>query len=37
MTDPKQAAFDYHKGDRPGKLKIVATKPMETQHDLSLA
>ena len=36
-TDRKQAALDYHKQDRPGKLKIVATKPMETQADLSLA
>jgi malate dehydrogenase (oxaloacetate-decarboxylating)(NADP+) len=35
--DRKQAALDYHKQDRPGKLKIVATKPMETQADLSLA
>ncbi len=37
MSDPKQAALDYHKHDQPGKLKIVATKPMETQQDLSLA
>ncbi len=36
-VDHKQAALDYHKNDRPGKLKIVATKPMETQADLSLA
>jgi malate dehydrogenase (oxaloacetate-decarboxylating)(NADP+) len=36
-TDRKQAALDYHKFDRPGKLRIVATKPMETQADLSLA
>ncbi|RIK45079.1 MAG: NADP-dependent malic enzyme [Chloroflexi bacterium] len=36
-TDRKQAALDYHKHDRPGKLRIVATKPMETQSDLSLA
>src|SRR5262245_5367624 len=36
-TDRKQAALDYHKQERPGKLKIVATKPMETQADLSLA
>jgi malate dehydrogenase (oxaloacetate-decarboxylating)(NADP+) len=36
-VDRKQAALDYHKQDRPGKLKIVATKPMETQADLSLA
>jgi malate dehydrogenase (oxaloacetate-decarboxylating)(NADP+) len=37
VTDRKQAALDYHKQDRPGKLKIVATKPMDTQQDLSLA
>jgi malate dehydrogenase (oxaloacetate-decarboxylating)(NADP+) len=36
-TDRKQAALEYHRQDRPGKLKIVATKPMETQGDLSLA
>ncbi len=33
----RQAAFDYHALGRPGKLKIVATKPMDTQQDLSLA
>ena len=33
----KQAALDYHEGNRPGKLKISATKPMDTQVDLSLA
>ena len=33
----KQAALDYHAGSRPGKLKITATKPMDTQLDLSLA
>ena len=47
MTSLKQAALDYHKFDRssqlglgqlrPGKLKIVATKAMDTQQDLSLA
>jgi len=37
QLDNKQAALDYHKQDRPGKLKIVATKPMDTQRDLSLA
>ncbi|CAN5507223.1 NADP-dependent malic enzyme [soil metagenome] len=37
MSDLKQAALDYHKQDRPGKLKIVATKPMDTQRDLALA
>lgn len=33
----KQDSLDYHAQGRPGKLKIVATKPMETQRDLSLA
>ncbi len=37
MADLKQKALDYHKYDQPGKLKIVATKSMETQQDLSLA
>ena len=33
----RQDALDYHSVGRPGKLKIVATKPMATQRDLSLA
>ncbi|AQX20758.1 allosteric NADP-dependent malic enzyme [Bartonella sp. CDC_skunk] len=33
----EQEALDFHRGDRPGKLEIVATKPMATQHDLALA
>lgn len=37
MSITKQAALDYHAQGRPGKLKIVATKPMDTQLDLSLA
>jgi malate dehydrogenase (oxaloacetate-decarboxylating)(NADP+) len=37
MSTEKQAALDYHRQGRPGKLKIVATKPMDTQQDLSLA
>lgn len=42
MSDHKnffsdQEALDYHKGDRPGKICIQPTKPMETQRDLSLA
>ena len=32
-----QDALDYHSQGRPGKLKIVPTKPMATQRDLSLA
>jgi len=37
MENLKQDSLDYHAQGRPGKLKIVATKPMETQRDLSLA
>jgi len=33
----RQDALDYHSVGRPGKLKIVPTKPMDTQRDLSLA
>lgn len=33
----EQEALDFHSRGRPGKLEIVATKPMATQHDLSLA
>ena len=33
----KEAALRYHAQGRPGKLKITATKPMDTQRDLSLA
>ncbi len=35
--DLKQAALDYHRLPRPGKLAITVTKPCETQRDLSLA
>ncbi len=37
MTDLKQAALDYHRNGRPGKIEIALTKPCETQMDLSLA
>lgn len=37
MSADKQSALEYHRQGRPGKLKIVATKPMDTQQDLSLA
>ncbi|MBV7332965.1 NADP-dependent malic enzyme [Chloroflexi bacterium TSY] len=37
MSTLKQDALDYHASGRPGKLKISATKPMDTQNDLSLA
>ncbi len=30
-------ALKYHREPRPGKLEVVATKPLETQRDLSLA
>ena len=35
VTD--QEALEFHSRGRPGKLEIVATKPMATQRDLSLA
>ncbi|MCZ2328016.1 hypothetical protein NPY00_00890 [Bartonella sp. F2] len=33
----EQEALDFHSHGQPGKLEIVATKPMKTQHDLALA
>ncbi|MFQ5661222.1 MAG: NADP-dependent malic enzyme [Gammaproteobacteria bacterium] len=30
-------ALDYHRLPRPGKLEVVATKPLANQHDLALA
>ncbi len=33
----RQEALQFHAEGRPGKLQIVATKPMATQRDLSLA
>ncbi|AXI82747.1 NADP-dependent malic enzyme [Xylella taiwanensis] len=33
----KQAAIDYHRQQPAGKIKVIATKPMLTQRDLSLA
>jgi len=35
--DLKQAALDYHRYPRPGKLEIRATKQLNDQRDLSLA
>src|SRR5437868_1272919 len=35
ITD--QEALQFHSEGRPGKLEVVATKPMATQRDLSLA
>src|SRR5579884_684594 len=36
-TFTDQEALLFHAGGRPGKLEVVATKPMATQRDLSLA
>ena len=33
----REAALDYHRLPRPGKLAVVPTKPLATQRDLSLA
>ena len=35
--DFEEAALEYHRAPRPGKLAIEPTKPMDTQRDLSLA
>ena len=35
ITD--QEALQFHSRGRPGKIEVVATKPMATQRDLSLA
>jgi len=35
--DLKNAALEYHRADPPGKIKVVPTKPLVTQHDLALA
>ncbi|CAN5907480.1 hypothetical protein BH11PSE1_BH11PSE1_30570 [soil metagenome] len=42
MSDEKRTftdeeALSFHKYPTPGKIAIVATKPMATQRDLSLA
>ena len=36
-TFTDQEALDFHSQGRPGKLEVIATKPMATQRDLSLA
>ncbi|MCP8938084.1 NADP-dependent malic enzyme [Alsobacter sp. SYSU M60028] len=36
-TISDQEALQFHQAGRPGKIEIVATKPMATQRDLSLA
>ncbi len=33
----EDAALDYHRANPPGKLEVVATKPLETARDLALA
>ena len=33
----RDEALDFHARGRPGKIEIIATKPMATQRDLSLA
>jgi malate dehydrogenase (oxaloacetate-decarboxylating)(NADP+) len=35
--DLRDGALEYHRHPTPGKIAIVATKPLSTQHDLSLA
>ena len=35
--DLRTQALAYHRGSKPGKLEIQATKPLGTQHDLALA
>ena len=37
QEDFKQAALDYHRHPRPGKIKVAPTKAMLTQRDLALA
>ncbi|NIF40027.1 NADP-dependent malic enzyme [Burkholderia sp. Tr-862] len=34
---PQQAAYDYHEFPTPGKISVVASKPLVTQRDLALA
>lgn len=37
MKITKQDVLEYHSQGRPGKIEVVATKPLATQRDLSLA
>ena len=37
MSDLKEAALHYHRNPKPGKLEVVATKPLANQRDLALA
>lgn len=36
-TVTKEAALEYHKEGKPGKIEVIPTKPYATQHDLALA
>lgn len=36
-TVTKEAALEYHRQGKPGKIEVVPTKPYSTQHDLALA
>ena len=33
----KDQALEYHRSGRPGKIEVVATKSLTSQHELSLA
>ena len=37
MAVTAQETFEYHRHDRPGKIEVVPSKPLNTQRDLSLA
>ncbi len=38
MSNLRKEALEYHKLDgKPGKIEVIPTKPMDTQHDLALA
>jgi malate dehydrogenase (oxaloacetate-decarboxylating)(NADP+) len=37
MVINEKEVLDYHNGSRPGKLEVIASKPCQTQRDLSLA
>ena len=37
MIDRDDAALEYHRSGRPGKIQVVPTKPTLTQRDLSMA
>ncbi|MGA9422606.1 MAG: NADP-dependent malic enzyme [Rhodanobacteraceae bacterium] len=37
LDELKEAALEYHRRSPPGKIKITPTKPVLTQHELSLA